>query len=611
MLSLGFPWHIHETTISRQGFEMNFLKRYSLRTQFCICFLVVLIPMGLIFMIIPYRYSSAIITRMAREQTTETIEQITSSFDSYLELMVNKLEILGNSPVVQEELVAASSEVNQTSGNFYSRARQIRRLMLQEYYSISINDIEITGLNGAEYLVSVNNQHSAYDATALQSLAEESQGHWVLYDSSGQLQLAKLIKELQTGTPLGYVRISLRQDYLEKLVSGVTFGSDGMVMVIDENGHVLCGEHADYYAAVSHAVTGTQGSFDASVDRIRSMVIYNRSSNTGWTTIAFVPYRYLYRDLRSLQMIILFFSVLLFCASVFLSRLIGRLFVQPIEDTDNALLQFSTGDFTVRLDENRRDEIGQMNRVFNKTIADVQSLMHRVTQADILTREMEYKTLQSQMNPHFLYNTLDIINWMAFKKKDLDICNMVSAISSLTRASISRKQSIVSLEQELQYVKDYLYIQHVRYQNRLEVIYDVDASLYTQMIPKLIIEPIAENAVIHGIEDSEETNLISISAHRLDDDVLLCVSDTGVGMTQEKADSLLQEQQADSNDATYHTNLGIYAVNRRIKYLYGDSYGICIQSQPQKGTCVRIRIPYMEDSNELLNRYQSMLGTES
>ena len=82
-------------------------------------------------------------------------------------------------------------------------------------------------------------------------------------------------------------------------------------------------------------------------------------------------------------------------------------------------------------------------------------------------------------------------------------------------------------------------------------------------------------------------------------------------MTQEKADSLLQEQQADSNDATYHTNLGIYAVNRRIKYLYGDSYGICIQSQPQKGTCVRIRIPYMEDSNELLNRYQSMLGTES
>ena len=151
----------------------------------------------------------------------ETITQISQSYDSYLDTIINKLEILGNSPVIQEELTAPQDEVNIEDNSFYSRAKQIRRLMLQEYYSVSMYEIEITGNNGANYYVSGHNVAQNFDINELHKMADMSFGHWTIYNSDS-LQIIKTIKELQTGKPLGYVRISLRRDYIEKLTKNIT-----------------------------------------------------------------------------------------------------------------------------------------------------------------------------------------------------------------------------------------------------------------------------------------------------------------------------------------------------------------------------------------------------
>jgi two-component system sensor histidine kinase YesM len=234
--------------------------------------------------------------------------------------------------------------------------------------------------------------------------------------------------------------------------------------------------------------------------------------------------------------------------------------------------------------------------------------MQKVTQAEILEKEMEFKTLQSQMNPHFLYNTLDAINWMAFKQKQTEICNLISAISNLMRISISNKQSLIPLEQELGYVKDYLYIQSIRYKDRLETVYDIDAALLGQVIPKLIIQPIVENAIVHGIEKSYDKNTLYISAIRMGGNIDIIVKDTGVGMPEEKVKELLKEPETVKSSSASHTNLGIYAVHKRLQFLYGEDYGLSVQSEMGEGTTVVIHIPYMEDPQKVYEKYNGLLG---
>ena len=235
--------------------------------------------------------------------------------------------------------------------------------------------------------------------------------------------------------------------------------------------------------------------------------------------------------------------------------------------------------------------------------------MQKVTQAEILAKEMEFKTLQSQMNPHFLYNTLDAINWMAFKKGEMEICNLVSAISNLMRVSISNKQSIITLEQELEYVKDYLYIQRMRYKDRFETVYDIDEVLLGQAIPKLVVQPIVENAIIHGFEKSQNKNVLFISAVRKGNDMNIIVRDTGAGMTEEKADSLLKEPVAEKGSGNAsHTNLGMYAVHKRLQFLYGENYGLMVQSKAGEGTTVILHLPYEEEPQKLYKKYNELLG---
>ena len=554
--------------------------------------------------------AAKIITNKTTQQANETVQQLSNSLDNYLTLMTNKVEILGNSPTVQEELNAPKNEVNISEDSFYSRSKQIRRLMLQEFSSVNMESMEISGLNGAEYYISINNDSSTYNQDELNSLAIESKGGWTLYNKNGELQLTKLIKDLQTYQPLGYVRISLKRSYIEKTTNSLQFGGGGNVAVLDENGNLLCGEMSEALQQTFSNESSSSGSFNFSDGNKLCMVTYVSSSYSKWTTIGLIPYDYIYRDLKNYKYAITAIAIVFSLLAFGISSLLSMSIVAPIEDTAKALTKFSKGNFDVRLSEDRCDEIGQMNIVFNKTILDIQTLMQRVSQADILAHEMEYKTLQSQMNPHFLYNTLDIINWMAFKKGETDICSMVTAVSNLMRISISNKQAIISLEQEIGYVKDYLYIQHVRYGDRFEAIYDIDFELLTQMIPKLIVQPIVENSIVHGIESSNSKNIIRVSAKKTDENnISITVEDTGVGMSEEKVRSLLNDNNEDQiNENKYHTNLGIYAVNKRIEFLYGQEYHLAITSKENEGTKVIIHLPYMKNPDELFTRYRSLLG---
>ena len=469
--------------------------------------------------------------------------------------------------------------------------------MLQIYSSVTMNDVEIYGINEANHYLSLRSKkYEIPNKDILFKNANLSKGKSVLVNNTNDvdtIQMIKMVKDLQTYRPIGYIRFGLKRNYIEKMAKNINFGSDGSVVIFDENLNKISGIAHDSALSKLLKEKPSIGNFSYSEGKNEYTAVHIHSDNTGWTTVGVIPLRYINKDLEGIQYLTVIIIVFTIIIGVIVSVIIAQSLISPLENTVNALEKFSRGDFAVRLKENRCDEIGKLNRIFNKAIKEINELMQKVTQSEILNKEMEFKTLQSQMNPHFLYNTLDTINWLAFKEKQTEICNLVAAISSLIRASISNKKSIITIEQELDYVKNYIYIQHIRYKDRFDTIYDIDESLLKQAVPKLIIQPIVENAIIHGIENSKNKNLLYISVKHENECIVIIVKDTGIGMTDEKVSKLLKEPlNAEGDEQKAHTNLGLYAVHKRIQLMYGDLYGLTVNSQAGEGTAVTLHIPF-------------------
>ena len=572
-------------------------RDFSIRTKLIIGFLTILLPLVLILSIVFYSYSAEIVLKQSLEQTREIVEQFSISLDNYMGLMRNKIEILADSPTIQEELNTHQEKEDTKNDSFYSRNKRIRRIMLQIYSSVTMNDVEIYGLNETNHYLSLwSKKYEIPDKDILFENANLSKGRSVLVNNindADTIQMIKMVKDLQTYKPIGYIRFGLKRNYIEKMAKNINFGSDGSVVIFDENLNKISGIAHDSALSKLLKEKPSIGNFSYSEGKNEYTAVHIHSDSTGWTTVGVIPLRYINKDLAGIQYLTVIIIVLTIIIGVTVSVIIAQSLISPLENTVNALEKFSRGDFAVRLKENRCDEIGKLNRIFNKAIKEINELMQKVTQSEILNKEMEFKTLQSQMNPHFLYNTLDTINWLAFKEKQTEICNLVAAISSLIRASISNKKSIITIEQELDYVKNYIYIQHIRYKDRFDIIYDIDESLLKQAVPKLIIQPIVENAIIHGIENSKNKNLLYISVKRENECIIIIVKDTGIGMTDEKVSELLKEPlNAEGDEQKAHTNLGLYAVHKRIQLMYGDLYGLTVQSQAGEGTTVTLHIPF-------------------
>ena len=572
-------------------------RDFSIRTKLIIGFLTILLPLVLLLSIVFYSYSAEIVLKQSLEQTREIVEQFSISLDNYMGLMRNKMEILADSPTIQEELNTHQDKEDIKNDSFYSRNKRIRRIMLQIYSSVTMNDVEIYGINETNHYLSLwSKKYEIPDKDILFENANLSKGRSVLVNNindADTIQMIKMVKDLQTYKPIGYIRFGLKRNYIEKMAKNINFGSDGSVVIFDENLNKISGIAHDSVLSKLLKEKPSIGNFSYSEGKNEYTAVHIHSDSTGWTTVGVIPLRYINKDLAGIQYLTVIIIVLTIIIGVTVSVIIAQSLILPLENTVNALEKFSRGDFAVRLKENRCDEIGKLNRIFNKAIKEINELMQKVTQSEILNKEMEFKTLQSQMNPHFLYNTLDTINWLAFKEKQTEICNLVAAISSLIRASISNKKSIITIEQELDYVKNYIYIQHIRYKDRFDIIYDIDESLLKQAVPKLIIQPIVENAIIHGIENSKNKNLLYISVKRENECIIIIVKDTGIGMTDEKVSELLKEPlNAEGDEQKAHTNLGLYAVHKRIQLMYGDLYGLTVQSQAGEGTTVTLHIPF-------------------
>jgi two-component system sensor histidine kinase YesM len=234
-------------------------------------------------------------------------------------------------------------------------------------------------------------------------------------------------------------------------------------------------------------------------------------------------------------------------------------------------------------------EVHDLSASFDHMVVKIQALMAKVREEEVDLRKTELKALQAQINPHFLYNTLDSIAWMCEQGRSADAVQMVHALATLFRISISKGHELIPISKEIEHAESYLQIQKYRYKNQFEYTFDVDPACRDYLCNKITLQPIIENAIYHGLDLMVEAGAIDVQVRQDGDDILFSVADNGVGMTQEQADAMLHKEPGD------RTGIGIKNVNDRLRIYFGEGYGLKITSELDVGTCVEIRMPKVKE----------------
>ena len=313
---------------------------------------------------------------------------------------------------------------------------------------------------------------------------------------------------------------------------------------------------------------------------------------TGWKLVGVVPAGRLWGEGGSLPLFGI--SLLLFSAFLmaFLNFRVSAYISDPILRLDQAVKELEAGRDAVEFEEGGCYELRRLSRSIASMVSTMRHLMDDIIQQEAQKRRSELEVLQSQINPHFLYNTLDSVIWMTESGRYQESIQMVTSLARLFRIALSRGKRIIPLADELEHARHYLNIQQIRYKNKFESSVpagpDTD-GLYTL---KLTIQPLLENAIYHGITGSEEDGLISVDARREGDDLIIDVSDNGVGMRPEVAATLLSEERPALR--TTGSGIGVRNVHQRIRLTFGEPYGLTIFSEPDEGTTIRLRLPALD-----------------
>ncbi len=294
---------------------------------------------------------------------------------------------------------------------------------------------------------------------------------------------------------------------------------------------------------------------------------------------------------RLIRVSVVIFAVILILILV-LFYFIPLSISRPIERLSEVTDQAAKGDFSVRFDVRSSAEVNTLNDSLNMMIDKINNLLEQVTREQTRLRKAEFELLQAQINPHFLYNTLDAIVWLAEAGDQKKVVSMVGSLSEFFRTSLNQGKDIIPIREELQHVRSYLEIQHVRYQDILEYEIHVPEELYRYLIPKITIQPLVENALYHGIKNKRGQGRIVIDGSQEKDFFLLRITDNGIGISRERLRQVRDGIR--SKIPTENDIYGLYNVNERIRLNFGEGYGISIESVYGEGTVVSIMLPYAE-----------------
>ena len=547
------------------------------------------------------KFTNTSIFENSSEYTHTIIQQMNQNIDSYIDYMENIAYLISSNEDVQDYLFDEKIDnegryriLNQFQTILDSRS-DIRNVgIISKNGRMLIND----GSKSVNQDLDLNTQE--WYATALEKpngpiLTSSHVQHIISGERPWVITLSRGIRDRSgSGEKEGVFFIDLNYSAISGLCDQSTVGTKGYAFILDAKGNIVY--HPQQQQLYNELQTENISLImDTDEDTVLTgtgndgkLYSISRSEKTGWTVVDCTSVRELLRKSRQAQSVYVLTAIVLVIVALLFSRFMARSITLPIQKLRDSMKKVQEGDFSVSdVVVDSRNEIGSLTKSFDVMTHRIHELMEQNVHEQEEKRKSELKALQSQINPHFLYNTLDSIIWMAEGKKNKEVVLMTASLARLLRQSISNEDEVVPIAKEVEYARGYLTIQKMRYKDKLEFQIDVDSSILYIPLIKLVLQPIIENAIYHGLKYKESKGLLIVKGFMKDGNAVLQVIDDGVGMDEETLAHIY-----DKHKVNYHSNgVGVYNVQKRLKLYYGDDYGITYESEKGKGTTATITIP--------------------
>ncbi len=527
-----------------------------------------------------------------RNATVQTIKQTSINISNILDSLKNTSNFVAMNQNIQDNLTHKSKGIRGVNAEV---AQINNELSYQGIFNNKYSSIELFVLHKKNYPLLYLPNH-VMDAGVIQAkdwyqktVGRKGLFYWHVTNEFGtpQISVSRLIGNLKDfNKPIAVLKVNIDLTKVESLLSDIKLGKTGKVYLLDDKYRQILPQENSFINIDQMSFGNDYGNKFVTIGGRSMMVTYRTLPLNDWKLVGMMPTGEISEKgyiFKSIIYSIAFVSfILALVASFYFSYNIAR----PITSLANTMENIDEGNLNITVETSAKGEVGLLYNNFNHMIRMINELIQKVYVSEIAQKDAELKALQAQINPHFLYNTLNSINWMALKYNATDISQMVRALSSLLRYSLdnSATDKVISVKDEIQQLNNYLTIQSIRFPDKFEVIINIDTVIYECKMIKLLLQPLVENSIIHGIETYGKKCFIEIKAILEDEEVIFEVINNGHLIDLNKVNALLMSKDVPKGIS------GIQNVNNRIKLYYGDSFGLQYSISEQK-TIARIRIP--------------------
>jgi two-component system sensor histidine kinase YesM len=604
-------------------------KRYhSVQVTLAIAFTLLSVTLVVGAILIAFAVTEETARIGSRRYTRQVVGQLANYIEFYIGYMDSVSVIVRSDDAVQEFLragengAAAKKLPDEKQTPSMEGARGILEAMINTRTDISL--IGIFSYDGQFITSGRDHELNPFTEPERQSWyvnAQNARGESILSSSHVQnvikdrypwvISLSREIIDPETGQGKGVLLVDLNYRIIDRICGSVELGKRGYIFIVDRNGDIVYHPQQQLLYGglktedIERIIAETETYFPGEGENRDKFYSLAPMYSTGWRVVG-VNYRSeLVENRDTIRRDYALWGVVFLTVSMAVSILLAQRISKPIKELRRSMRDVEQGNFDITADIRSSNEIGELGKDFNIMVGEIKKLMNRITVEQEQKRKSELNALQMQINPHFLYNTLDSVIWMAESGKQDEVIAMSSALARLFRLSISKGREIIDVASEIEHVKNYLTIQKIRYKDRLDYRIEVDDDIKTMRIVKIILQPLVENAIYHGIKNASAAGTVIISGYKTERGMDLVVRDDGAGMDKAGLERVRRRLDGTAGQGTLSdetppdspsgrgrgSGVGIRNVDERIKLYFGGSYGLEFKSDEGEGTTVYIHLP--------------------
>lgn len=584
--------------------KINFREKFhSIRTAILLSYFLIAMISLLVFAFVASHYTEKTVLENAEEYSSQLISQVNNDIDSYMGYLRNTAVLISSNSDVHDFLFGTDD---------YDENNDLKERIVAQFETImdtrdDIVNIGIIGENG-KYILNQGyyRLNENVDLENVDWIQRARSNYGTIQISSSHVQnvvdgryewvvtLSRGLENQYTKESEGVFFVDLNYSAISELCDSISLGSRGYIYIVDSEGNLIYHPQQQLLYSglksehIEEVLNTTETSF---VTGDGKLYCVSRSSDTGWTVVGVAYTAELLKNSSETSKIYFISALFILLAALALGSYLSTAITRPIKQLSDSMREVEKGNFErAKLEVRGENEISRLNTNFNLMTAEIKHLMDQNLEEQRQKRKSELMALQAQINPHFLYNTLDSIIWMAEWGKNKEVVTMTSSLAKLLRQSISNQNEMVRVEDEVEYTRSYLVIQKMRYKDKLEYDIVVEPKILDFRVAKLILQPLVENAIYHGIKYKEGKGKVLVEGFLRGSELILRITDNGIGMNEQRLAQIFEKRETDRK----RNSVGVLNVHERIRLYYGKEYGLTFESVEGMGTKVEIHIPYME-----------------